>query len=249
MTEHATDWLGVPSEWRRLEKDVGAYHDGELRGRRLRQVEAHLAECPTCRAELERLRALATLLQESPAPADLMPPDRFVAQVGLRLPRRSERTVWQKGLEIGWRVAPLGLLGAWAFAETVFFVAGVVLIALRVGIGGEFLPRFRWDALQSAHPAWLVQMVSLLGLDLSGASESILQVLSGWGWGVTLHLVTLVVVGLLYFSWLASWWARRQHQRMQPASMSASTPTPTPTAGSRADGRADGRDRYPRPQS
>ena len=48
MTEHVTAYLG-------------AYHDGELRGRRLRQVEAHLAHCATCRAELERLRALAAL--------------------------------------------------------------------------------------------------------------------------------------------------------------------------------------------
>jgi len=240
MTEHVTDWLGAPSEWRRLEKVMGAYHDGELQGRRLRQVEAHLAECPTCRAELERLRALATLLQESPAPADLTSPDRFVAQVGLRLPRRPERTVWERGLEIGWRMAPLGLLGAWAFVETAFFVAEVVLIALQVGVGGDFLARFRWDALRKVRPTLLAQILSLPGIDLSEASgpilsslnsailmvRSILQLLSAWGWGVTLHLAALVVVGLLYFSWLASWWARRQHQRMQPTST--------------ADGRADG---------
>jgi anti-sigma factor RsiW len=99
MTEHVTAWLG-------------AYHDGELQGRRWRQVEAHLAHCATCRAGLERLRALAALLQESPAAGDLMPPERFVAQVGLRLPRRPERPAWQRGLEIGWQVVPLGLFGA-----------------------------------------------------------------------------------------------------------------------------------------
>lgn len=219
MNEHVTDWLGAPSEWRRLEKDVGAYHDGELQGRRLRQVEAHLAECPACRAELERLRALTTLLQESPSLADLTPADRFVAQVGLRLPRRPERTVWQRGLEIGWRMAPLGLLGAWAFFEAVFFVAQVVLIALQVGVGGDFLARLGWGALADTQSqvalrsTWLVQIFSLLGLDLSTASRSVLQLLSTWGRGTALHLVPLVVVGLLYFSWLASWWARRQHQR------------------------------------
>ena len=55
MNEHVTPWLG-------------AYHDGELRGRRLQQVETHLAHCAACRAELEELRALSALLQESPVP-------------------------------------------------------------------------------------------------------------------------------------------------------------------------------------
>jgi hypothetical protein len=27
-----------------------------------------------------------------------------------------------------------------------------------------------------------------------------------------LNLVSLVVIGLLYWSWLASWWARLQHR-------------------------------------
>ena len=123
MTEHVTAWLG-------------AYDDGELQGRRLRHVEAHLAQCETCRAELESLRALAGLLQESPAAEGLAPPERFVAQVGLRLPRRPERPAWQRGLEIGWRLVPLGLFGAWAFLQAVFVVAGLVLLALRLGAGG-----------------------------------------------------------------------------------------------------------------
>ena len=103
----------------------------------MRQVEAHLARCATCRAELEELRALAALLQESPAAESLTPPERFVAQVGLRLPRRPERPAWQRALETGWQLAPLGLLGAWAFVQAVFVVSSVVLGALRMGLGGD----------------------------------------------------------------------------------------------------------------
>ena len=126
MNEHVTPWMG-------------AYHDGELHGRCLQQVEAHLAHCATCRAELEGLQAMSALLQESPAVEGFTPPERFVAQVGLRLPRRPAEPAWKRALETGWRLIPLGLLGAWAFVQAVFFVSGVVLRALRMGLGGDLL--------------------------------------------------------------------------------------------------------------
>ena len=197
MTEHVTAWLG-------------AYHDGELRGRRLRQVEAHLAYCATCRADLVRLRALAALLQESPAAGGLTPPERFVAQVGLRLPRRPERPAWQRVLETAWQLVPLGLLGAWAFVQAVFFVSGVVLVALRMGVGGDAVA----ELLPTLGELWLTQLPLLSGAGLNDVGRMMLRLLSNGGplgWGVTLNLVLLVVIGLLYWSWLASWWARRQH--------------------------------------
>jgi len=203
MTEHVTTWLG-------------AYHDGELRGLRLRQVEAHLAQCATCRAELERLRALAALLQESPAAENLTPPERFVAQVGLRLPRRPEQpaaAVWQRALEIGWQLAPLGLLGAWTFIQAVFTMAGAVLVALRMGLGGDVVAELL-PASQQGPP--LSEILSLSDASLGDVGRIVLQLLSlrePLGWGITLNLVSLVVIGLLYWSWLASWWARRQHSQ------------------------------------
>jgi hypothetical protein len=41
----------------------------------------------------------------------------------------------------------------------------------------------------------------------------LLSIRAPLGWGITLNLVSLVVIGLLYWSWLASWWARRQHSQ------------------------------------
>lgn len=203
MTEHVTTWLG-------------AYHDGELRGLRLRQVENHLAQCAMCRAELERLRALAALLQESPAAENLTPPERFVARVGLRLPRRPEQpaaAAWQRALEIGWQLAPLGLLGAWIFVQAVFTMAGAVLVALRMGLGGDVVAGLLPASQQGPS---LSEIFSLSGASLGDVGRIVLQLLSvsePWGWGIALNLVSLVVIGLLYWSWLASWWARRQHSQ------------------------------------
>ncbi len=198
MNEHVTAWLG-------------AYHDGELQGRRLRQVEAHLAHCATCRAEMEGLRALTMLLQESPLPEGLARPERFVAQVGLRLPRRPTQPAWKRALETGWRLVPVGLLGAWAFVQTAFIVSGVALRALQMGLGGDVLAGLLPASQQGLS---LAELSSSSAASLSEVGQIALRLLGGGGplgWGVTLNLVSLVVIGLLYCSWLASWWARRRY--------------------------------------
>lgn len=199
MNKHVTAWLE-------------AYHDGELKGLRLRQVEAHLADCAMCRAELEQLQALTTLLQESPAAESLMLPEQFVAQVGLRLPRRPTQPAWKRTLEFGWRLAPVGLLGAWAFVQTVFTVTGMVRGALWMGLGGETAAKW----LPASQPGLsltelLDSSVANLG-DVGGIALRLLGDGGPLGWGAMLNLVSLVVIGLLYWSWLASWWARRQRQ-------------------------------------
>lgn len=197
MTQHVATWLG-------------AYRDGELRGLRLRQVETHLADCATCRTELARLRALAALMQESTAAGDLTPPERFVAQVGLRLPPRQAAPAWQRALKIGWQLAPLGLIGTWAFVQAVFIVAGVVLGALRMGLGGD-LAASTLPALQGG--PGLGGLFGLSDASLTDPAQIALRALGNGGplgWGVTLYLVLLVLIGLLYWSWLASWWAYRQ---------------------------------------
>jgi predicted anti-sigma-YlaC factor YlaD len=203
MTEHVTAWLG-------------AYHDGELRGRRAQQVEAHLAGCAACRAELESLRELSALLGESPAAADLTPSERFVAQVGLRLPRHPEQPAWQRALEIGWQLAPLGLLAAWAVVQAVFAVAGWVLIALQMGLGDDAIA---WLLPASPQGPWLAEVFGLSHAGLNDVGQIGLHLLRDGGplgWGVTLNLVSLLVIGLLYWSWLASWWVRhRRQQRYQ----------------------------------
>ena len=161
MNRHVTAWLG-------------AYHDGELKGPRLRPVETHLAHCEPCRAELDRLRALAHLLQASPPAGELTPPERFVVRVRLRLPPRPARTAW-----MGW--------------------------------GGNAAAQW----LPSTQDLWLAPFLSSLpipGLEVG----TVLQLLGdGWlsSWSFVLQTVLLVVIGLLYWSWLASWWVCREHRQ------------------------------------
>ncbi len=199
MTKHVTAWLG-------------AYHDGELSHHRLRQVGSHLAECPACRAELAALRQLSTLLRLAPDTPTITPPDRFVAQVGLRLPRRPTQPAWQRALKTGWRWTPVGLLSGWAFLQAAFIMSGILLAALQLGLGGD-----TWAGLlpDSGTGSWLAQALTLSNASLSDVGQVFAQLLRGGGplgWVITLNLVSSALIGLLYLSWLASWWASRQHQ-------------------------------------
>jgi hypothetical protein len=162
----------------------------------------------------------------------ITPPERFVAQVGLRLPRRPKRPAWQRMLETGWQLVPVGLLGAWAFAQTAFIVAGGVLVALRMGLGENVAAGLLPVAQQEP---WLTKVFDLSGAGLNDVGRIVLQLLSNGGplgWGVTLNLVSLVIIGLLYWSWLASWWARHQHRQLGQAQDTALRQTQD-TAGSR----------------
>lgn len=199
MSEHISRWLG-------------AYYDGELQGARLRRVEAHLAECAACRAELESLRALSALLQESASPETITRPEPFVAQVGLRLPRRPERPAWQRALRIGWRALPAGLFGAWAIIQAVFLVTTLLLLALQLGLGGDWLaarlPGGPTDSVWNGPggSTWEEILWFVLRLVSSGG---------GLGWQFILYLALMVVIGLLYASWLTSWWVVRKRAERQ----------------------------------
>lgn len=200
MMDHVLEWLQ-------------AYHDGELLERKVRYVEEHLAYCEGCRAELVALRAMSSLLQESPPAGDLMRPDRFVAQVGLRLQRRPEQTVTRRVLETGWRLVPVGLLGAWAFVQTVLIVvSGILMTQSFPGTASLFssiVPPVSGNSL-------LTGLQCFAGKGLSDWFE-VLSCAARWfgplGWSIALSIVLFVGIALLYLSWLASWWIR--HTRIE----------------------------------
>ncbi len=200
MMDHVLEWLQ-------------AYHDGELPERKVRRVEEHLAQCESCRAELETLRAMSSLLQESPAAGDLMRPDRFVAQVELRLPRRPVQTPVRRVLETGWRFIPVGLLGAWAFVQTVFIVVSGILLTqdfpATAGLFSSVVPPVSGGS-------WLTGLQCFEGVGLSTLLDTALCVAIYCGpllWIIALSIVLFVGIGLLYWSWLASWWVR--HNRIK----------------------------------
>ncbi len=81
----------------RLRRQLSAYLDGELTPADTDDVRAHLAQCATCRRELEHLQSVKALLQrlpERPVPQDLWaairgqrdrPARSFAASLGDRL--------------------------------------------------------------------------------------------------------------------------------------------------------------------
>ena len=196
MPNHVTEWLN-------------AYFDGELTGRRLHQVEEHLAECEACQAELDSLQGLSKLLHEAPVPA-FTSVERFAAQVSLRLPHSKPTASGKKVLEIGWWMIPVGLLGIWILMNTSFFVGDVLSVANSFGLltsGSGW-----WIFGTSSTAGWSATLgrygvLSGNTLELVASTETFTR--------TSLPQITLQVsIALLYLSWIAIWWAR--HMRQQP---------------------------------
>jgi anti-sigma factor RsiW len=119
---------------------LAAYHDGELPANRQLQVEKHLQGCSTCRVELEALEGLSSLLRADSVPHQT-PPERFAAQVQLRLPRTSLSRARQNGGQPPrWALGvPLTLIIVWAFLQAALWVTSFILRADHVlGAAGLF---------------------------------------------------------------------------------------------------------------
>jgi anti-sigma factor RsiW len=200
MTEHVLEWLN-------------AYLDGELGGLRLHQVEAHLQRCASCRSELDSLRRLSTLLQETPPPVEFTPVDRFAANLNLRLPRRPQTVKPQRvpGFR-GWLV-PAGLLLAWFFVQSLFLVNTLVTAADTAGV----LPAETTALLQGAPQRSLLfgAPLEILGGSLGTGSQAALGLLdqvSVLGSAFLGSLLWQAGIGLAYIVWLIAWFVRQQKQ-------------------------------------
>jgi anti-sigma factor RsiW len=180
MNSHITKWLA-------------AYHDGELRGRRLAQVEAHLTECPDCQAELDQLQALSNLLGEAPEAPTLISPDRFAAEVGLRLSRRPQqkperfnRPGWV------WTALPIALVIGLALLKVVQLVSGSLTIAQMFGFGEAAVSQLTSTPSQ---PSGLFGQISSSLIDIGVPFSP--QVLIG--------LILPAILAVAYMLWLIVW--------------------------------------------
>jgi anti-sigma factor RsiW len=144
MSEHVTDW-------------IGAYHDGELRGARLRQVESHLRDCAACQAELDALSALSTLLQEESAMPPGTAPERFVAQVRLRT-RPQAPPGLTRARKAGWLLLS-GALGLWVFLQAILILSRLALLASSLFGGLPGAQSFEWFPGQFAIQLFVLDMV------------------------------------------------------------------------------------------
>jgi predicted anti-sigma-YlaC factor YlaD len=202
MSEHIIQWLG-------------AYHDGELSGLRLRQVEQHLAECAECRAELDGLQGLAELLQGTAPAGDFLPTERFVANLTLNLPRQPEPPQPHRILEIGWWLIPVGLLGAWVFVQVTFALSTLALAAADTGLLGSNLA---WLPGNAPQMEWFTTVMNLFGNQIGLTGQFALAELNEANLFVAQLLGRLLpqaVLAVLYLGWLGAWWLRHQRQAAQ----------------------------------
>ena len=198
MAKHVLEWLN-------------AYLDGELNSGQRLHVEGHLAECRDCQAELESLARLSSLLHEVPAPEFTLP-DRFAARVNLRLPHSQTAVPGRKILEIGWWMVPVGLLGAWIFISTSFFVSDILSTANNLGLLSGVSGWLVFDSSSAADWSATLGQFGILsgnGLDWASSMEAFTRT-------SILQVSLYVSIALLYLSWIATWWVRRtRHQHQQ----------------------------------
>lgn len=198
MSNHVTEWLN-------------AYYDGELKGKRLQQVEEHLATCEVCQAELESLQGLSALLQEVPAP-EFTAPERFASQVNLLLPQKRTPTSNNRLFEVGWWMIPVGLLAVWVFISTAALLGDAVSVAKNFGILDSTTASF------ITTPSETVEVTSTLGQFgmLQGSSLQWAETTESFTRGLFPQIVLQVAVALLYLGWFATWWARHTRQISEP---------------------------------
>ena len=204
MTDHIPEWLG-------------AYHDGELHGARLRQIEQHLAGCAACQAELDAIRNLSALLQE-PAPSDdFLPGERFAANLALLLPRPSEQPEPRNAFKIGWWLIPVGLLGLWLFIDITFSLSSVVTFAADSGLLGGHLTWLQGSPLQMT---WFATAMDLFGSQVGAPGRAALSVLNEANLFIAQiagKLIPQAILAAAYLGWLFVWWLGHQRQRSQSA--------------------------------
>ncbi len=104
---------------KKAKRKLNRYVDGELPVRDRDHVEQHLAECPACRRELERLRGTVAVMEMLPEPPEL--------PVGLaeRVMNRAARDRAGKGL----------LLTFWQSVSPSMRIAAAAMVVIGICLG------------------------------------------------------------------------------------------------------------------
>jgi predicted anti-sigma-YlaC factor YlaD len=195
MAKHISEWLN-------------AYLDGELNRARTSQVEDHLAECAECRAELEELRGLSTLLHETAPTGEFLSTERFVSNLTLNLPRQPEHSQRRKILEVGWWLIPVGTLGIWLFLQVTFTLSALVLRASDAGLLGN---TFAMVSRNSVQTGWFASLTNWFGYQPVSAL-SMLNNAELFVHNLIVPFILQAFLAVIYLIWLASWWLRQQKQ-------------------------------------
>jgi hypothetical protein len=170
-------------------------------------VEMHLDECITCQGEYESLKFLSAALQDVPLP-DFPSPEDFAANLALRLPRKPVTPMRDKALEVGWWLAPIGLIAVWIFISTTNLVSGVLTTANILGI---LTDTSAWLASGSAPEAYWSATLGEFGF-LTGNNLQWAEMAEAITRTTIPQIVWQVSIATLYLSWMAIWWVRHTRQ-------------------------------------
>jgi hypothetical protein len=207
MVEHVTEWLN-------------AYLDGELNGMRLIRVQAHLAECETCQAELEDLRNLSALLQETSSVVEFTPTERFAAQVALRLPHRESHSSGREYQRTTWWLVPVGLFAAWVFLQVTLGLSALLTAAGQTGLLDNVTA---WLQAGQQHSVWVMTATNLFAGNLNETGRQLLQFLGDadvLGENLFVQVEWQIGIAVLYWGWLIFWWLRQRHGKMEAEAVS-----------------------------
>ncbi len=190
-----------------------AYHDGELKDWQREQVEAHLADCQTCQAELAELQALSSLLFTDPAATFPTSPEQFVAQIGLRLPRRPAQSAWQRSRQAVWYAIPAALTLGGIFARTSILVNNMLAGFGWLSPQGSGLATVLGE-MQAAKPVQVPFALPQLGFSewLSFSWDNLTSGTILDTAALTYTVAVPVIIGLLALGWLAGWWVLQTHK-------------------------------------
>jgi len=198
MSNHVTEWLN-------------AFYDGELKGKRLQQVEEHLAACEVCQHELDALQSLSGMLQEVRVP-EFPSSERFATQVNLLLPQKRTPTPGNRLFEVGWWMIPVGLLAVWVFISTATLLGDAMSTAKNFGLLDNTTASFISAPSDTADvTSTLGQFGMLQGNSLQWA-ETTENLTRSW----FPQIVLQASVALLYLTWFAVWWTRHTRQISEP---------------------------------
>jgi anti-sigma factor RsiW len=187
---------------------LNAYLDGELQGRRLREMEIHLESCEECNKELGELRMVSERLQADTG-VEAPSAERFISQLTLSLPRRSQPDRKPKSMSPAWWLVPAGLLMGWVFIQTVFTLTDLVTAANVTGLLGS---ASGWLGT-GQESAWLGAAATVFGGQLlAQPALSLLNTVSVSVGNLFIGYVWQAGIVLLYWAWLGAWWLRRNRQ-------------------------------------
>lgn len=195
------------------------YYDNELSPVTRRRVEAHLDNCPSCQAELERLGQLGELLSEYRVPDTFSAADVFQAQVVLRVARRTQERARYRGAV--WHLVPLALLSTLVVLQALFALVGVLERLIR---SVEWLGADTGSFLAQLGITW-PESVAVLGL-----SPSAMVAVLGALLMVGLYL-GVFVLWIPYAGWVGALW--RSSRAAQTPLRRSTTPFPNGARKSR----------------